>query len=685
MQEKEDFLVEIGTEELPPKALLSLSNAFTQQVCEAIDKVELSYGEVQSFATPRRLAIIIKDLSIAQADKTVPRRGPAIKAAYDADGKPSKAALGFAKSCGLNSLEELGQIETDKGAWLVYDALVKGQHASKLLPQIIRTSLDKLPIPKRMRWGASAAQFVRPVHWIVMLLGYDIVDTEIFNLTAGRHTRGHRFHRPMEISLEHPNDYREGLENNGQVIADFSQRREKIRQQVEELAESTHGRAVIDADLLDEVTSMVEWPIAILGSFEQSFLKIPAEVLITTMQTHQKYFYIEDSQGKLRANFITVSNIDSKDMEVVRRGNERVVMPRLEDAAFFWSQDRRQTLSNFGERLKNVVFQARLGSIYDKVNRTEGLALSMANLLGANREYVSRASQLCKCDLMTDMVAEFPNLQGTMGKYYAQFSHEADEVATAIEEHYQPRFAGDEIPASKTGQILAIADKLDTLCGIFVIGQVPTGDKDPFALRRAALGIMRIMVEAKIDIALLPLIQTSVTAYADRVEIKDAHNCVQDIYQFMLERLRAYYLEQDIKAEVFDAVLLQRPEHPYDFHRRVKAVSAFLLLPDAQSLAAANKRIVNIIKKANFDADAVALDERLYTEDAERNLAQEIEQMQLAIQDAVEQGDYQQVLSQLAELRPTVDTFFDNVMVMADDLALRNNRLALLNRLRNLF
>ena len=683
MSQQKDLLVEIGTEELPPKALKHLSAAFTQGMVEALDKAQLSYTEAKSFAAPRRLAVFIKQLQTAQQDKEVQRRGPAVQAAFDDKGQATKAAEGFARSCGV-SVDDLEQLKTKQGSWLVFNTTQKGQAAAELLPQMVRDALDKLPIPKRMRWGNLPSQFVRPVHWAVLLLGDEVVDTEILSVRSGRHTRGHRFHAPQQIELKTPADYESILLEQGKVIADFEQRRDKIRQQVQAAAQQAGGKAVIDEDLLDEVNSMVEWPVPVLGNFESHFLNVPQEALISTMKTNQKYFYMVDDNDKLMAHFITVSNVDSKDLDKVREGNERVVRPRFDDANFFWKQDRKNSLESHLESLKKVVFQNKLGTVYDKVQRTVNLAAFIAAELQSDVQLAQRAALLSKCDLMTEMVGEFPNLQGIMGRYYAEHDKEPVEVARALDELYMPRFAGDDTPKSKTGRVLAMADKVDTLMGIFGIGEIPTGVKDPFALRRAALGLLRIIIENRLALNLNDVLEFSANQFGSVIKELDQEALVKQVYDYVMERLRAYYQEQAVPSEVFDAVLSLKPQQPLDFDKRVHAVNEFRHLPEAQSLAAANKRIANILKKADQEADR-EVEQSLLAEDAEKVLAEKLLSVNYEVTPMFAQGDYQQALSKLAKLKEPVDAFFDQVMVMADDEKLKQNRIALLGSLRNLF
>jgi glycyl-tRNA synthetase beta chain len=680
MTDQRDLLIEIGTEELPPKALKKLSEAFTSGILEGLDKAELAYGSVKSYATPRRLAVLIHNLNTTQSDKAVEKRGPALQSAFDEDGNPTKATEGFARSCGI-TVDQLEKLETDKGAWLVYRSMQQGRDTAGLIPAIVQESLNKLPIPKRMRWGALEAEFVRPVHWVVMLFGDDVIDAEILCVKSGRDTWGHRFHHPNPIFLGEPAAYAPILETTGHVIADFADRREAIRAQVMEAAASHGGSAVIDEELLDEVTGLVEWPLAVVGSFEERFLEVPPECLISAMKGHQKYFHMVDANGALMPNFITISNIESRRPEYVREGNERVIRPRLTDADFFWRQDKKLKLEDQLERLKSVLFQSKLGSVYDKSQRVSSLAEHIAQVIGGDGKKAARAALLAKCDLMTNMVFEFTELQGIMGRYYATHDGEDTEVAAALDEQYMPRFAGDELPVGKIGQALAIADKLDTLIGIFGIGQLPSGDKDPFALRRAALGALRIIIEKQLDLDLKATLEHSAET---SIGLFDNPGVINQVFDFMMIRLKAYYADTGVAPDTFEAVLAQQPTHPLDFDARIKAVTAFRQLPEAVSLAAANKRIGNILKKVE-EAIPASVDPSRFIDAAEKALAAKIETMAGVVAPLFAARNYEAALKELAVLRPEVDTFFDEVMVMADDATVRTNRLALLKRLSGLF
>ncbi len=680
VSEKNDLLIELGTEELPPKALLRLSQAFTRGVCEGLQKAGMTIGDVHSFAAPRRLAMLIKNVPVTQPDREVERKGPSVQAAFGADGKPTKAVEGFARSCGV-SVDDLQQQDTDKGAWLVFKSTEKGQALAGIIADIVNQSLAKLPIPKRMRWGSRNSEFVRPVHWLVLMHGEKVIDAEIMEVTSSSSTRGHRFHADKEIRLKHAAEYATRLKQEGYVIADFDERKNEIHNQVLKTAKQLGGSAMIDNDLLDEVTALNEWPIAVAGEFDKQFLSVPSEALIKTMQDNQKYFPVVDKNDKLKNCFITISNIDSRSPEKVKAGNERVVRPRLTDAKFFWEQDQKKPLEEFGRALDNVVFQTKLGSIGEKTRRVMVLSGSIAKMLGANVEHAERAALLSKCDLMTDMVGEFAELQGVMGKRYAQVAGEANEVALALDEQYKPRGAGDDTASNVIGQILAISDKIDTLVGIFAIGQKPTGEKDPYALRRAALGVLRTIIERNLDLDLRVIINEASSLLADKV---DSTAVQDDVFDYILERLRAYYADNGVTPDVFDAVSALKPSRPLDFDKRIRAVTAFRALPEAESLAAANKRVGNILKKTDISS-AIKINTGLFAEDAEKALYEKLNGLRASVDALYDKGDYEKALRKLSALREPVDTFFDKVMVMADDEAIKNNRIALLEQMSALF
>ena len=680
MSDTRDLLIEIGTEELPPKALRRLSLAFADEMAKGLDSASIEPEKIHVFATPRRLALLLKALPTAQSDRETTRRGPAVAAAFDDEGCATQAAVGFAKSCGVE-VEELDQLETKKGSWLSFRAIEKGQPTTALIPDLVSRALAALPIPKRMRWGDRDDEFVRPVHWVVLLFGDEVIDATILGIKAGRSTHGHRFHHPEAIYLAEPEAYLPILETEGHVLADYAARQEAIRAQVIEQANTLGGEAIVDDELLNEVTALVEWPVAISGRFDEAFLEVPSEALISSMQDHQKYFPVVDAEGKLLPYFITVANLISTDPAQIQAGNERVIRPRLADAAFFWNQDRKQPLEERADRLRSMVFQKQLGTLFDKKERISELAGRIAKLIGDQPGHAERAAQLCKCDLLTNMVNEFPELQGIMGRYYATHDGEADAVAIAIEEHYLPRFAGDDLPATTTGQAVALADRLDSMVGIFATGQQPTGVKDPFALRRAALGVIRICIEQQLDLDL----ETLLNAAADALEHKiDARSAVNDVFGYIMDRLLGYYQDKGVDIDLIDAVLATRPTRLLDLDRRIKACQAFRSLPEASSLAAANKRISNILKKTDEDIPG-QVDISQLVDNAEKELATVLNDLNTEVVPLMEAGDYTPALTRLAALRESVDAFFDEVMVMVDDDALRANRLALLRNLSSLF
>ena len=680
MSTTQDLLIEIGTEELPPKALLGLSEAFSSGICAGLEQQQLSYSVATPFATPRRLAVLVKGVATLQADRSIEKRGPALKAAIDKTGQPTPAALGFARSCGVE-FAALEQLTTDKGAWLIHRSIQPGKATATLVPEIIQAALAALPIPKRMRWSDLPFEFVRPVHWLVILFGQEVIEANIFGITSSRETRGHRFHHPQPIALNHADEYAKQLEEPGYVMATFANRREQIRIHVEEAAEKIGGIAVIEEALLNEVTSLVEWPVAIVGSFEEKFLAVPPEALIATMKGHQKYFHVVNQNGQLLPNFIAISNIASHHPELVRAGNERVIRPRLSDAAFFWQQDRAKPLESRLEQLKTVIFQNKLGNLYDKSKRVAKLAGRIAKQLGAEELQGIRAALLAKCDLLTEMVNEFPELQGIMGAYYARHDQETEDVAIALREQYMPRFWGDELPQTVLGQALAIADKLDTLVGIFGIDQPPTGDKDPFGLRRATIGIIRMMIECQLPLDVSQLLMEAQAAYPPNNLLADAS---EQVFEFLLERLRSYYQDKGVNYGSIEAVLATRPVSPLDADRRIFSIEAFRQLPEATSLASANKRIHNILKKAE-ESFAATPDPSYFNQVAERTLYEQMEAVNQTITPLLQSGDYSAALQHLAGLREAVDNFFDNVLVMDEDPKVRINRLSFLQRIRQLF
>jgi glycyl-tRNA synthetase beta chain len=671
-----DLLFELFTEELPPRTLLSLSNALTEGVLKGIAGAGIPHGKVHGFATPRRLAVRIEKLAEHQPDRQVERRGPPLKSSFDSQGTPTQAAIAFAKGCGV-AVGELQEFKTDKGAWLHFRGTERGAATSSLLGDIINQAIAELPIAKRMRWGARTAEFVRPVHGVVLLYGESVVPVEVLGLTAGHVTFGHRFHAPRPILLKSAKEY-EGKLRRAKVVANFATRRELIRAGVAAAAAEVGGSALIESALLDEVTALVEWPVPIAGQFEQRFLSLPRQVVIATIQEHQRYFAVEGPDGKLSGWFVTVSNIASRDPSKVRQGNERVVRPRLSDAAFFWEQDRKISLDAHAAKLSGVTFQTKLGTYAAKTQRVRALALLIGSRIGAGGD-VSRAAELAKADLMTAMVGEFPELQGTMGRYYAEAQGEHRELALALEEHYRPRYAGDSLPTTKTGQALALADKIDTLVGIFAIEQRPTGAKDPFGLRRAALGVLRIVLEGRLELDLFELLRESAAAQpVHRIAVID------EVYDFIADRLRGILLDEvGTTTEMLDAVLASRPPSPLDVLIRLQALKEFLLLPEAGILTAINKRIANILKKTQLSSDVI-VNAGALTEAAEHTLHKVLGDLRDPVQSATAQRRYAESLRALVGLRAPVNDFFDRIMVMDENIERRNNRLALLRDVQRL-
>jgi len=705
--EKRDFLVEIGTEELPPKVLRQLELAFAGDLAAGLAKASLTHGELKSFATPRRLAVLVRRMAARQPDQKIERRGPPVNAAFDAEGLPTRAAQAFAANCRV-SVEELQRREEGRGTFLYYVGVRPGAAAVELLPPLVQSALESLPIPRRMRWGAGEAQFVRPVHWIAMLYGKEVVPATLLDIPSGRMTCGHRFHAPKPLRLSSPSVYERALRERGYVIADFEARRSLVRERVAAVAAGLGGQALMRDALLDEVTALVEWPVPLAGRFDERFLSLPREVLISTLEDHQRYFPVEDAEGRLLPCFIAVANIESRDPAKVIEGNQRVVRPRLADAAFFWEQDRRTPLATHIDGLTKVTFQAKLGSLGDKARRMGLLAADIAAASATSGAassrlvtHARRAAELCKCDLLTAMVGEFPELQGIMGTYYALADGEEPEVATAIREHYQPRGAGDALPSTDSGTALAIADKLDTLAGIFAIGEKPTGTKDPFGLRRAAIGVIRILIEKRLDLDVARLLDRAVmlvradigktAAAAGKAAPAATGSVAAEVYDYVLERLRAYYLEgaggtggTAVTTEMFDAVLATRPASPLDFDARLRALSTFLALPEAASLTAANKRVANILRKSGESAPRDVETDALQAA-AERQLFEALRERRDRVSAATARKEYASSLTLLAQLRPAVDAFFDQVMVMDENPKLRANRLALLAQMRELF
>ncbi len=681
MTEARDLLVEIGTEELPSSELKALMEAFGANLATALQGARIGIpGEPETFATPRRLAVRLNDVAAAQTAESVEHRGPPVSAAFADDGRPTKAAEGFARRHGV-SVADLERRATGKAEYLFHTEHQAGRPTVELLPGLVDRVLNELPAKKRMRWGVPGVSFPRPVHWAVLLFGEEAVDAELLGVRTGRATRGHRFHHPAAIELVQPADYERLLLEPGHLVPGFADRQARIREQVVAAAREVGGEADIDPDLLAEVTSLVEWPVALAGRFDRRFLDVPAEALVAVMKDHQKYFPVYDGDGGLLPAFVTVSNIASADPEIVRHGNERVIEPRFADAEFFWQQDRRQPLDARLEGLKAMVFQRRLGTLYDRTQRTESLAGRLAGRIGADTGATATAARLAKCDLLTEMVGEFPELQGLMGGYYAAAEGHGERVARAIADQYRPAFAGDDLPRTGEGQALALADRLDALVGIFAIGQAPTGDKDPFALRRAALGALRILVEGELDLDLETALQEAAAAHDDAI---DAASAVETVFDFMMDRFRVYYTGAGFAPDLFEAVRACRPTRPIDFDARIRALHAFGQRSEAASLTEANKRIRNILRKAEGDTGAEP-DPGLFADDAERDLAGAVAGIDETIGELVEARDYAGALARLAAMAEPLDRFFDGVMVMAEDAALRANRIALLGRARGLF
>lgn len=675
----QNFLVEIGTEELPPKALKTLATSFADNVEAELNQAGLSFDKIEWFAAPRRLAVKVLNLATQQPSKEIEKRGPAVSAAFDAEGKPTKAAEGWARGCGI-TVEQAERIVTDKGEWLVHRAKIEGQPTKNLLNDIVANALAKLPIPKPMRWADKTVQFIRPVHTVTMLLGDELIEGEILGVASARTIRGHRFLGEKEFEIQHADQYPQLLREKGSVVADFNERKAEILAKSQAKATALGGVADIEESLLEEVTSLVEYPNVLAAKFEERFLAVPAEALVYTMKGDQKYFPIYDKDGKLLPHFIFVSNINPEDPTAIIEGNEKVVRPRLTDAEFFFKTDLKQKLVDRLPRLETVLFQQQLGTLKDKTDRIEQLAGEIAKQIGADEAKAKRAGLLSKCDLMTNMVFEFTDTQGVMGMHYARHDGEDEEVAVALNEQYMPRFAGDELPKSLVASAVALADKFDTLTGIFGIGQAPKGSADPFALRRAALGALRIIVEKNLPLDLEDLVKKSAALFGDKLTNK---NVVADVVDFMLGRFRAWYQDEGIAVDVIQAVLARRPTRPADFDARVRAVSHFRTLDSAEALAAANKRVSNILAKA--DAAIGEINLTACVEPAEKALAEAVLALRTEVQPLIAQGDYTAVLDKLANLRAPVDNFFDNVMVNAEDPALRQNRLAILNTLQGLF
>ncbi len=674
-----NFLIELGTEELPPTQLRTLAEAFKNNFEAELKAADLAHEGIEWFATPRRMALKVAALADGQADKIVEKRGPAISSAFDADGNPTKAAMGWARGNGI-TVEQADRLKTDKGEWLLHKLEVKGKAASDLVVELAAKALANLPIAKPMRWGNEETQFIRPVKTLTILLGEELIEGSILGVASGRTIRGHRFMGEAEFTIDNADQYPAILEERGKVMADYEARKAIIIADAQKAAAAVGGIADLEDDLVEEVTSLVEWPVVLTAAFEEEFLNVPSEALVYTMKGDQKYFPVYDENKKLLPNFVFVSNIISKDPRQVIEGNEKVVRPRLADAEFFFNTDRKRPLIDRLPELETAIFQKQLGTIKDKTDRITELAGYIAEQIGADVEKSQRAGLLAKCDLMTSMVFEFTDTQGVMGMHYARHDGEAEEVALALNEQYMPRFAGDDLPSNGVSSAVAMADKLDTIVGIFGIGQAPKGS-DPFALRRASLGVLRIIVENGYDLDLADLITKAKSLFGDKLS---NDNVEGDVIEFMLGRFRAWYQDEGFSVDVIQAVLARRPTRPSDFDKRVKAVSHFRTLDAAESLAAANKRVGNILAKFEGELSA-SINTSLLTEDAEKVLAEQVATVVEKLQPVFASGDYQAALTELATLREGVDAFFDSVMVMADDEALKVNRLTMLNLLREQF
>jgi glycyl-tRNA synthetase beta chain len=675
----ETLLIELGTEELPPKSLRTLATTFFEQIKLQLDEAKLSYSDIYWYATPRRLAVKVDNLVANQADKAIEKRGPAVSVAFDAEGKASKAAEGWARSNGI-TVAQAERLVTDKGEWLLYKTIEQGKHVEQLIPDMVNQAIAKLPVPKPMRWGSGRTQFIRPVHTLTLLYGSSVIAGESLNIRSNNLVTGHRFHHHGLVALAHANDYESALKA-AHVVVDYQARKDTIQQQINAAAIAIGGFVLPDDELLEEVTSLVEWPVVLTGSFDKEFLNVPAEPLIYSMKDHQKYFPVTDSEGNLLNKFIFVSNIDSKDPSQVIKGNEKVIRPRLADAEFFFKTDKKQSLESRLQGLESMLFQKQLGTVKAKSERIASLSAFVADKIGDDTAMAYRAGLLSKTDLMSDMVLEFPQVQGTMGKYYAQHDGEPAAVAQALEDQYRPRFAGDVLPEQTIGCAVAIADKVDTLVGIFGINQAPKGDKDPFALRRAAIGLIRIIIEKDLNLDIADLVAKSVELYQDKLSNQEV---TQQVLEFVFGRYRAYYQDQNITVDVIQAVLANAPSSPLDFDKRIHAVTHFKTLGEAATLAAANKRVGNILVKFKGELfNAFKAD--LATEAAEAELASAFSVVNTKIAPLMATKNYQSALTELAALKQPIDNFFDHVMVMADDEQVKTNRLTLLNEIRNSF
>lgn len=675
-----DVLFELGCEELPSAAVWPLADSLRQQLAQALDKAELVYENLHCYATPRRLAIRIDQLAQMQPAQKISRRGPALASAFDASGNPAPALLGFAKSCAV-TIEALSRLETPQGSWMVYEAVREGSAAKDLLPDMINQALASLPIPKPMRWGNSDIEFARPVHWALLLFGEEVVETTILGLKTARISYGHRFHHPEALVITSASSYKSQLLA-AFVQVDFSERRKAIAEQTQTLAKSIHAEVIIPEDLLDEVTSIVEWPEALLANFEKAFLEVPPEALIASMQAHQKCFALQDAQKRLLPHFISIANIKSSNPAKVIAGNEKVMRARLSDAAFFFHLDRKQALSTRIPGTEKVVFQQRLGTLKDKANRIAIIMHYLAHSLALDSTQALRAAELSKCDLLTGMVGEFPDLQGLMGYYYAKEDGEFPAVALALKEQYLPRFAADDLPESDLGLALSLADRMDTLTGIFALGQKPTGVKDPFKLRRHALAVVRLLLKTSVPLGLSSLINQSLANYDGILDKKP--DVLKELKPFILERLQSFYHMQGIDNDILQAVLARQDDWLFDIDKRLQALAEFVKSPASVALSAACKRVNNILNRMNEALIPQAVQENLLKDNAEKNLYQQLQVLQKNMGPAYEQGNYAEILKQLSTLREPVDVFFEQVMVFAEDEDLKRNRVHLLMRLQGL-
>lgn len=678
----EDCLIELGMEELPPKAIHALISAFAENIANLLKKHRLEFDQVTPYSAPRRLALVINGLQISQADERQVLRGPPVKVAFDDKGNPTRAALAFAKKAGVE-VSDLGREATEKGEWLSADSFLEGKQASDLLPAIIQQSLETLPIPRRMRWGANDASFVRPVHWLVVLHGADVVPMRLFGIESGQISQGHRFHNPGPVSLSHPNQYIAALHDR-QVIVDVELRRRVLWESALAAAKALRCQIKRDEALIEETAALCDWPVAVAGEFDARFLELPEEVLVSTLKVHQRFFPTYDANGNLKRYFITIANIDSKDPDAVRRGNQRVVTPRLSDAEFFWQNDQKQALADRKSGLDRVIYQKALGSIAEKMKRVAHLAEQVSSVLKVDHAHVTRTTELMRVDLLTDMVGEFPELQGTMGAYYAEKSGEAADVVTAIREQYLPAFAGDNIPTSTAGKIVGVADRLDTLAGIFAIGKRPSGNRDPFGLRRAALGLLRIIIEGELELDLPDLIHSAVQAQP--IDTTKHPELADDLYDFVIDRLRSYFQSSICvdRPDLFESVLAREPRSMLDFKQRLQAVAVFSKLDAAHALASVNKRIANILRNGGVDANA-SLDRSAIKLDAEQLLLDALDKAQEEVEPLIAERNYTIALGALSKLEQPVGNFFEDVMVMDEDVAVRRNRMALLSEVRGLF